>query len=471
MKLGKKLLVLGFALISLVILPCLCSATMTVSIDTDKENYFVGNQVTFTGSVVIAGANESGCCNLNSSSLAIKDGSSKACELATEEGNYDSGHGNCSLVMKVTETHPSDCMSYGGDNTIEYVWVYWTVPSGWSTGDYTATITATACGTSDSESASFKVLTNSSSSDSDVNVTNQTTDETTSGLAEVDITIENSAGTAQNTTITVPIPDSTETVNLTLAVPGSGTRHIAALDNGLICSPESATIDSIDYSSSSKALTVELSGGGAQDIVVYVGDKGEPKSIKVDGTAVTSWTYSSTAKTVTFTATISCPDEIIVSWYVAPTTTTTIRYRSSGGGGGGGSVSFGKIKPSCFDGIKNCHDGDCEEGVDCGGPCKACPSCNDGIQNQGETGVDCGGPCPPCKITTTTVKRVVTTTTLATITTTTAPTTTTVVHVTLAPTTTIPPSPGIPLGMTEGVIILTAITLIGIAFMIQTGRI
>jgi len=25
-----------------------------------------------------------------------------------------------------------------------------------------------------------------------------------------------------------------------------------------------------------------------------------------------------------------------------------------------------------------------------------CPSCTDGIQNQGELGVDCGGPCPPC---------------------------------------------------------------------------
>jgi len=26
------------------------------------------------------------------------------------------------------------------------------------------------------------------------------------------------------------------------------------------------------------------------------------------------------------------------------------------------------------------------------------PSCNDGIQNQGETGVDCGGPCTPCAV-------------------------------------------------------------------------
>ncbi|HHI04192.1 MAG TPA: hypothetical protein ENL45_01455, partial [Candidatus Woesearchaeota archaeon] len=52
---------------------------------------------------------------------------------------------------------------------------------------------------------------------------------------------------------------------------------------------------------------------------------------------------------------------------------------------------------TCFDLIKNCHHGLCELGVDCGGPCPACPSCSDGIQNQGEEGVDCGGPCPACK--------------------------------------------------------------------------
>lgn len=56
-------------------------------------------------------------------------------------------------------------------------------------------------------------------------------------------------------------------------------------------------------------------------------------------------------------------------------------------------------KPSCEDGIKNCHDGACELLVDCGGPCSACPSCSDKIQNQGEEGVDCGGPCPwKCEI-------------------------------------------------------------------------
>lgn len=50
--------------------------------------------------------------------------------------------------------------------------------------------------------------------------------------------------------------------------------------------------------------------------------------------------------------------------------------------------------PSCRDGLKNCHNGSCELLVDCGGPCGTCPSCSDGIRNQGEDEVDCGGPCP-----------------------------------------------------------------------------
>lgn len=54
-------------------------------------------------------------------------------------------------------------------------------------------------------------------------------------------------------------------------------------------------------------------------------------------------------------------------------------------------------KPGCSDGVKNCHDNACEILIDCGGPCKPCPTCSDKIQNQGEEGIDCGGPCPwPC---------------------------------------------------------------------------
>ncbi|HYX90376.1 MAG TPA: glycoside hydrolase family 5 protein, partial [Myxococcaceae bacterium] len=50
--------------------------------------------------------------------------------------------------------------------------------------------------------------------------------------------------------------------------------------------------------------------------------------------------------------------------------------------------------PSCADGVMS----GTEAGVDCGGPCQACPSssCTDGVQNGSETGVDCGGPCRPC---------------------------------------------------------------------------
>ena len=54
--------------------------------------------------------------------------------------------------------------------------------------------------------------------------------------------------------------------------------------------------------------------------------------------------------------------------------------------------------PSCFDGIKNCHDNSCEILADCGGPCSPCPTCSDKIQNQGEESIDCGGPCQSCGV-------------------------------------------------------------------------
>ena len=55
----------------------------------------------------------------------------------------------------------------------------------------------------------------------------------------------------------------------------------------------------------------------------------------------------------------------------------------------------GAPTPSCSDGVQNQG----ESGIDCGGPCGACPpapTCMDGIQNQNETGIDCGGVCPEC---------------------------------------------------------------------------
>ena len=112
--------------------------------------------------------------------------------------------------------------------------------------------------------------------------------------------------------------------------------------------------------------------------------------------------------------------------------TSGCKYSGGNGGGGGGGPAYGaKPKPSCFDGIKNCHSGGCEEGIDCGGPCKPCPSCTDGIQNQGEEGIDCGGPCLPCTVTTTTtIVTTTSTTTAIVITTTVLETTTTAIETT-----------------------------------------
>ncbi|MBR9706249.1 hypothetical protein GOV14_04390 [Candidatus Pacearchaeota archaeon] len=56
------------------------------------------------------------------------------------------------------------------------------------------------------------------------------------------------------------------------------------------------------------------------------------------------------------------------------------------------------LDPTCSDGILNCHDDSCEIFVDCGGPCTPCPTCSDGVTNQGEKGIDCGGPCPACPV-------------------------------------------------------------------------
>ncbi|MEA1924802.1 MAG: hypothetical protein U9M95_02930, partial [Candidatus Altiarchaeota archaeon] len=86
----------------------------------------------------------------------------------------------------------------------------------------------------------------------------------------------------------------------------------------------------------------------------------------------------------------------------------------SGGGITGVPSKKKSDEGSCFDLIENCHDGACERGIDCDGPCMPCPSCSDRRQNQGESGIDCGGPCLPCKTTTSTTTTTTTTTTYTT---------------------------------------------------------
>ncbi len=108
-------------------------------------------------------------------------------------------------------------------------------------------------------------------------------------------------------------------------------------------------------------------------------------------------------------------------------TTTTVKSGGGGCGGCGGTVIgyLAEKKPTCYDKIKNCHeDGECEEDVDCGGPCDPCPTCTDGIQNQGEEAVDCGGPCKACPTTSTIAPTTTTTSTTSTTIETTTPATT-----------------------------------------------
>lgn len=64
--------------------------------------------------------------------------------------------------------------------------------------------------------------------------------------------------------------------------------------------------------------------------------------------------------------------------------------------------ALGLLVYSC-DEVQTCEDGiqnQGETGVDCGGAdcpdCDNVPTCDDEIQNGNETGIDCGGSCDPC---------------------------------------------------------------------------
>jgi len=133
---------------------------------------------------------------------------------------------------------------------------------------------------------------------------------------------------------------------------------------------------------------------------------------ETSSTTTTTSTTSTTIPTTTTTSTTSTTIPEGSTTTTQPTTTTTRpSYTSTKRGGGGGGPYGPNRTKTCYDGIRNCHHGSCESGIDCGGPCLPCPSCFDGIQNQGEEGIDCGGPCEkPCPV----IKVNVTTTTTTT---------------------------------------------------------
>ena len=78
--------------------------------------------------------------------------------------------------------------------------------------------------------------------------------------------------------------------------------------------------------------------------------------------------------TIRFPPAIECPILLTAASAGYQTTPQVFTSCSEEGGGEGmwWSTSSASQKANCSDGKKNCHDGGCEEDIDCGGPCSAC---------------------------------------------------------------------------------------------------
>ena len=140
----------------------------------------------------------------------------------------------------------------------------------------------------------------------------------------------------QNTNVTVAIPNSNKTVSFNLTVPGSSTRQILSLENGIVVSPETAKIINSSYSESSittgntivtnKTLVVETEGSGTQEIFVYVGDFGLPSQIMFITPYQTyllqDFSFDSNKRTLIFKVTYASPGNITLTWISSTTIPT-----------------------------------------------------------------------------------------------------------------------------------------------------
>jgi len=129
------------------------SGAVVVSIDSDKNNYYLGDTVQFTITVDIA--NEDTCA-ITQAQLEIHDGSSITCNLPVIYGNYGN-YGNCNLLIYMTETHHDDCLAYGGNNLLTYT-VEWKIPLNWSASQEHANATVTFEGNEYSSEATFFIF-------------------------------------------------------------------------------------------------------------------------------------------------------------------------------------------------------------------------------------------------------------------------------------------------------------------------
>lgn len=102
---------------------------VSVSINTDKNSYYLGDAVKFT--VVINITNED-TCTINQPKLSIHGGSSIVCDLpATSMSNVV--YGNCNLSMTLY-ANTDDCFGYSSASTVYRYSFEWKMPQNWSTG-------------------------------------------------------------------------------------------------------------------------------------------------------------------------------------------------------------------------------------------------------------------------------------------------------------------------------------------------
>ncbi|MBN2014046.1 MAG: hypothetical protein JW778_02600 [Candidatus Altiarchaeota archaeon] len=117
--------------------------------------------------------------------------------------------------------------------------------------------------------------------------------------------------------------------------------------------------------------SIIINGGGVDSI---------PTTTSSSTTTSTSPTTTSSSTTFfpTSSSTTFFPTSSSTTFFPTSSTiiaTTQVERRSDGGSSccdKVGVLNVAKPKPTCFDGIKNCHDGSCEMGIDCGGPCRQC---------------------------------------------------------------------------------------------------
>ena len=184
---------------------------------------------------------------------------------------------------------------------------------------------------------------------------------------------------------------SAATYNDGAASGGQGVAFLHLPGNAFTLSgvPASTTMEVFYASEVSGAISYRINGQDAGDI-----------SFSSNGTWVGNYTSVSVSVNIPANASVQIindqgdaamnVDYILFSGgATGPTCDDGIQNQGEAGVDCGGPCA---ACPSCTDGIQNQGEAD----VDCGGPCAACPTCNDGIQNQGEADVDCGGPCAAC---------------------------------------------------------------------------